>query len=178
MDEDELIVTRGVKEVKKKILLEFNVKVSKKLIKNFWKKSGYRYRNVRENVSTKYPKKADPAQMLKKINELLYYMSNNIKIYFYDQKVFFLDSIPDNMWCKKKMIKELKEKRKTKRRNRIELNLCVSFDGLEAMMLVDGTTTKPEFVKIMHELISKDEKFAKGKALIFLDNASWNNEYW
>ena len=38
MDEDELIVTRGVKEVKKKILLEFNVKVSKKLIKNFWKK--------------------------------------------------------------------------------------------------------------------------------------------
>ena len=76
------------------------------------------------------------------------------------------------------MIKELKEKRKTKRRNRIELNLCVSFDGLEAMMLVDGTKTKAEFVKIMHELISKDEKFAKGKALIFLDNASWNNEYW
>ena len=105
-------------------------------------------------------------------------MSNNIKIYFYDQKVFFLDSIPDNMWCKKKMIEELKKKRKTRRRNRIELNLCVSFDGVEAMMLVDGTTTKPEFVKIMHELISKDEKFAKGKALIFLDNASWNNEYW
>ena len=177
IEEDEFIVTRGVKEVKKKILLEFNVKVSKKLIKNFWKKSGYRYRNVRENLCSKYPKKADPVEMLEKINELLYYMSNNIKIYFYDQKVFFLDSIPDNMWCKKKMIAELKKRKKNKRRDRIELNLCVSFDGLEAMMLVDGTTTKAEFVKIMHQLISRDEKFAKKKALIFLDNASWNNEY-
>ena len=84
-----MIVTRGVKEVKKKILLEFNVKISKQLIKNFWKKSGYRYRNRRDNLSPKYPKKADPVKMLEKINELLYYMSNNIKIYFFDQKVFF-----------------------------------------------------------------------------------------
>ena len=111
MDEDELIVTRGVKEVKKKILLEFNVKVSKKLIKNFWKKSGYRYRNRRDNLSPKYPKKADPVKMLEKINELLYYMSNNIKIYFFDQKVFFQDNIPDNMWAKKHQIEKLKKQR-------------------------------------------------------------------
>ena len=83
-----MIVTRGVKEVKKKNLFEFNVKISKQLIKIFWKKSGYRYRNRRDNLAPKYPKKADPAKMLEKINELLYYMSNNIKIYFLIEGIF------------------------------------------------------------------------------------------
>ena len=75
-------------------------------------------------------------------------------------------------------MRDLKKKRKVRKRNRVELNFCVSFDGLEAMMLVEGTTTKNEFVKMMHALISKDENFKKGKSLIFLDNATYSSGKW
>ena len=126
----------------------------------------------------KYPKKADPKKMLEKINELMFYMSNNVKIYFYDQKIFFLNKVPNHAWATKDMVKQVKAETKTKKKERIELNFCVSFDRIEGMMLVNGATTKAEFVKMMHTLISRDENFARSKSQIFQDNANWNNEYY
>ena len=119
---------------------------------------------MREYLPMKYPKKADPKKMLEKINELMFYMSNNVKIYFYDQKIFFLNKVPNHAWATKDMVKQVKAETKTKKKERIELNFCVSFDRIEGMMLVNGATTKAEFVKMMHTLISRDENFARSKS--------------